>query len=329
MVNNNRILRYADAVAWDSRAVPPSLHIALTDQCWNQCKICGHWERKDKTDIDINELSQFITECEKHNLETVCFTGGDPLRYSCFNRIAHMCSEWGIDYGIVTAGWKPSWINMDTLRRARWVRCSIDAVGEEHYRAVRGGSLRWKTLEASLNKMAAEGVNLQVFTTISKHNVNYLADLYSWLYDNRYMFSEFRARPAYKHGGCSDSVNSVQVMKILGRYQQELDNAELVQRQFTPVPFEHCQAVKYQWFISAKGNIYPCCITAGDTESASRVEPIGHITDGIGNLYNAALQWSCIGYDSLPDVCRKECVPRFNAINTMLTNDYLLEKNFF
>lgn len=325
----DKITRYLGGLR--RRTFPVSLHIALTDKCFNQCAICGHWRRPVKHELAYNKLEELLWFGAKHGLESVCFTGGDPLRYAMINGAMELCQKHGLDYGIVTAGYVPDKVELELLAAARWVRCSIDAAHESSYKKVRGGDLTWHQVERSLYDMHHAGCNLQVFTTVSQHNLTAIPQLYQWLKPRAKMFSELRARLAYKHteGALKDPVGLLrgfphrkQILEGQGHHCQfDLD-------EFTPDAFGHCDAVRYQLFIDADGKVYPCCIVAGDTELGSRAPSIGHIYESV-DLMASAKAWAGQEYGHLPPICKGVCAPRFYKINRIVNDKSMDERNFF
>ena len=339
-----KILRYADSIVRVFRKFPPSLHIALTDHCWNKCPTCGHHKRRRKDVLNWPQLENLLKYAAFYDLETVCFTGGAPLRYQDINKAMELCLTLGVDYGVVTSGYCPPWVNQRLLAGARWVRCSIDAVDQKQYATVRGGGITWDQVCGSLQKLFMAGANLQVFTTISSHNELALNDLYKWLFGHKEMFSELRARPAYKHTDETSKPNDItRISIVLGYWAKKFSDADIITNftasQFDPLPIQRCMAVKYQLFIGADGYVYPCCIAAGDTEASNRVKPFGHIKyvpQGAGQPNKPWQQcldnidaWTWASSTKLPRICLGECAPRFNEINTMWDTELLKEKNFF
>lgn len=341
--STHKIHRYIDSTVWSSRKFPPSLHIALTDHCWNKCKVCGHHQRPNKTKLNMAQLENLLKYAAMRGLETVCFTGGDPLCYPHINEAMGVCQALDIDYGIVTAGYCPPWVSLRLLAKARWVRCSVDAADEEQYAAVRGG-MTWRSVKSGMKEMHKYGANLQVFTTLSSYNELALNKLFGWLLGYREMFSELRARPVYKSTDEAAHLTNIRLTTALlnlwtKRFKDAGIATDFTAQQFDPKPIQRCTAVKYQLFIGAGGGVYPCCITAGDTEAASRVEPFGNIErvpqdpDRPDKHWQQCLRnidkWAWLASPTLPQMCREECAPRFNAINTTLSNNLLAEKNFF
>lgn len=343
VVRNRKILRYVDSIVRGTRNFPPSLHIALTDHCWNRCPICSHHKRKQKAVFDWAQLENLLRYGTALGLETVCLTGGDPLRYQNINVVMELCLELGLGYGIVTAGYCPSWASERLLEKAQWIRCSIDAVGSAPYKAVRGGLITWNRVKDSLQRLYTAGANLQVFTTISRHNEAHLDTLCAWLFKHKTMFSELRARPVYKSTGIASQPTNAVTAKVLSHWTKKFSDVGMITdftaKQFDPLPVQRCWAVKYQLFIGADGYIYPCCITAGDTEDSNRVKPFGnikHVPQGDeqpGKPWQQCLEnidsWVSMPGMDLPLVCLHECAPRFNRINTTLSDNLLAEKNFF
>ncbi len=327
-----KVIRYKDSLSRDFRIFPPSLHVSLTDLCWNNCRICGHWKRPNPSTLNFSQLWDLLEIGSENGLETVCFTGGDPLHYPMINTAMKACKDLDIDYGIVTAGYCPPEVDIDLVAEAKWVRCSIDAVGNDAYSKVRGGSIGWQDIEESLTRLHKRSINLQVFVTVSTYNLEDLEDLFGWIFNRQDWFSEVRARTAYKHSGkdaklpkwVGDFFN-----KWSGAYLKFDRRVDFVAEQFNPKPFDRCWAARYQMFVDATGDIYPCCITAGDTEKATRIKPLGNIKDPLNTYLNAIAVWSKENSSQLPSICRKECAPRLNLINVVCSDSTMNEKNFF
>lgn len=342
-----KVWKYVDSTVNGFRHFPPSLHVALTDRCFNHCVTCGHWKRKDKKSIDWGHLRGLLEYGLTAGLETVCFTGGDPFKYPEINSAMGYCIDNGLKFGIVTAGHKPAWVHEDLIKHAEWVRCSIDATGE-NYKKVRGAChASWKSVLESLNRMRAAGCNLQAGITISTANQDYLLRTLKWVYESD-LFGEVRTKRVYKH--CGQPLHSIDEEAV----DRALDsvrfwhgaNAQLDYRDFSPEPIKHCWAVHYQLFINPDGGIYPCCITAGDTESKHRCKPLGNIydtphnrihwnpalydpNDKVKNHGQKVLEFSQLPADQLPKCCKTDCIERLNIINRVCASVDAHQKNFF
>lgn len=95
------------------------------------------------------------------------------------------------------------------------------------------------------------------------------------------------------------------------------------------VPFNHCAAVLYQLYIGSHGDIYPCCITQGDTKDHSFVKPFGYINDkDWESIWDRVIDYSERDIKALPSICRTCCVQRLSEINH-ICDSIKTKKSFF
>lgn len=302
-----KALKYVDSIGKGLRKFPPSLHIAVTDHCFNQCPMCGHWRRKKKASLLLMDLRKFLVEPIALGLQTICYTGGDPMAWNDINgllRYHNLAAGAGIDFGIVTGGYVPDTVEIDYLAKARWVRVSLDAVGEPMYELCRGG-VTFKAVDTSIRRMLEAGVNVELGVTVHKDNINHIGAIYA--YADEHNIDVVDVRAAYKH-----SANMLSP----------------IQKLFTPKPVEACYASLFQLFIDAYGFVYPCCIMAGDTEAEPRMRHIAHISEGASKVQKCAEAFSTIGFRGVKDICNQICIERLNTINVVMARNHN-EKDFF
>ena len=293
----SKTLKYVDSIGNKLRKFPPSLHIAVTDHCFNHCPMCGHWHREKKASLPFKDLRRFLVEPIALGLQTICYTGGDPMAYPEINTLLeyhNLGAGYGIDFGIVTAGFVPHTVHIDYLYKAKWVRVSLDAIGEERYKVCRGG-VSFNAVDDSIKRMLNYDVNVELGVTVHKDNINHIGEIYE--YAEKLGIEKFEVRTAYRH---SDEMLSP------------------IQKQFHPKPVQACYASLFQLFIDAYGFVYPCCIMAGDTEAEPRMRHIAHISEGAGKVQKCAEAFSTIGFRKVSDVCNQICIPRLNSINVIM-----------
>lgn len=331
-----KVVRYLDSFKNNWRVCPPSLQIGLTDRCLNNCIMCGHWNRSEKTDIDFNNLSALLWYLRRFGLESVCYSGGDPFVYHKLKSVFDLHAKIDIDFGFITAGY----IREDMvygLRNASFVRVSLDAVDDGIYGQCRGGISVSKVLGSVLN-MLNHGV--RVGLGITAHNLNYndIPDIFVFALKNG--IKEVRLWPCREVDGLG--LNAEQA-KFVGKLA--LDNAQRFDNngisnnlseiggvlyhgtsETDGLKFSRCYACMYQLFICPNGDVHPCCIIAGDTQSYSHSNPLFSIA-GFSNLdsyekdhvwgqnWSAVLAYNKRTIDNLPPICSRNCIPRLSTIN--------------
>jgi radical SAM protein with 4Fe4S-binding SPASM domain len=297
---------------------PVSIQAGITDFCFNQCHMCGHHLRRNKTEIKARRWIKFLSD--RHQIESVCYSGGDPMAKKDFNDIMEYHISSGIAFGIITAGYFPSTINLNMLAESRWVRASLDSIDPETYAACRGLMGVEKVLE-SLKRAKENGVNIELTITVSRKSAPHLPGLFDYAIENNLnadihpvygkLFSDFKADG------------------IIADYQKKFKENNLV---LAPYAFNHsttekCYAPYYQIFIDAKGDIYPCCVLAGDTKENGFCSKLGNISDWYDFLRNREK----FSNKKISEPGCGNCIARFIEINSAVENNKALifKKNFF
>jgi radical SAM protein with 4Fe4S-binding SPASM domain len=316
---NDKVLFYLEGIRNGTRKFPPSLQIAVTDHCYNKCIMCGHWKREDKRQLPISDLLHFLVAAKSIGLETVCYSGGDPLCYSNMSSVMAWHTSNDMPFGIITSGFIPRHIEPGLLMQAEWVRVSLDAVDDALYAKLRG-NIPVKIVKESIQRMVEWGTNVQFGVTLSSLNCSHLPEIAK--YAAQYGI-EFRVWPVRGNPGLlpesSHAKMSLKACKgILGSINNNCEDAIDIIENGELAPFEHCKAALFQLFIDASGDIYPCCIIAGDAnDGALRPDmAFGNIKDCDldGMLFASTTHFSEIPSGYLPSAC-SGCTKRLQSIN--------------
>lgn len=333
----HKILRYLDSLRNQWREFPPSLQIGLTDYCFNKCMMCGHWKRKDKQRLELQSLLDFLDIGKSLGLESVCYSGGDPFMYGeDLNSLMQWHVRNDMRFGFITAGFIPDNINLSLLSKAEWVRCSLDAIDSDIYEISRGG-IRCDKVVESVKAMVSAGVNVAFGITIHNKNEAYIKEVFEFAISLKIF--EIRVWVVRNVDGLEPN-NKRGLINLLLSYKSyfsslHIDNnfaetISILEFGEEQMSFDRCYACLFQLFIDAKGDIYPCCITAGDTEDSSNCNPLGNIYDEV--LSWAVIRWridnfSKIPFKKLPEICHKNCILRLSTINHF-AGKYWDEQNF-
>lgn len=210
-------------------------------------------------------------------------------------------------FGFITAGYVPPKVDLELLSHARWVRVSLDTIDLEVYKIVRGGIPLARVLE-SLEKMREANVNVEMTVTVGRESAKTFERTLDWISGRGYNAD---AHPQY--GMTFDELGFSEA--FLSDWKDYFKHDEV-----TFAPFEHggsedykCKAVYYQSFIDSKGDIYPCCIMAGDTSNKPIMDPLGNI-----NKWSEYLRARRVFSLELPEARPIECCncpERFALIN--------------
>jgi len=277
-----KIMKYSDRIGADK--FPVSLQVALTDACFNECSFCDHWKRINKFKMEIDPWLNFMEEAKAKGLESICYVGGDAFAYPLINRVLEKHIELDIAYGFITTGNVPRYIDMNLLKKARWIRCSLDSVDEKEYKEFRGGVSLPLVLKGILG-MKENGCNVEI--QASPPNESSTKQVIEFCKKNDLP------------------------MNFIGT---KFDENNIKPRKHN---FDTCSAVYYQLYIGANGDVYPCCHLSGDIYDKEKFPPLGNIFKGDW-IENRNL-FSTMTNADRPDYC-KICGERFQVINHVSEN---------
>ena len=320
-----KALRYMDSIKYDYRTFPPSLQVGITDKCMNQCYMCGHWRRPDKTTLPFNDLRTRVLDYGAANgLESVCYSGGDPMCLPRGELVDLMCWHKAKDvaYGFITAGYVPEKRMLDSefkdlIVGASFIRCSVDSL--KNYSTLRGGSLNIEQVANSVSNLRCAGAKVGLGITIHDRNANEIKALTDFaidldirevrmwvvrndqniLPDTKYAVDLYRALVRLSALGISNNLD----LTIDAIYNSE------------DVEFQRCISSLYQFYINAKGDVYACCITAGEPEELTNDPPVANIYSCHREAVLVKLKkWSERKRCELPKCC-DHCIPRTSHVN--------------
>ena len=279
--------------------VPVHVELIISDFCNHDCKFCAYRmqgytsnelfqsehgttrkARNPRRYIDQAKCREILGDCSEMGVKAVQFTGGgEPTIHPNFCEVVSYAQSLGLETSLVTNG------NMLTDSKQRhlikgmeWVRVSIDASTEDHYRAERGvGSGAWRRLEEGVKLLTREvaqecrdlviGAGF-VVTPRNWIQVEDAARLYkSWGFQNiRFglMFSPNGLKPF------ESCIN--QIVSLVARTESSLGDesfqvinriadkaAELSQG---PPDFEKCGYMHFTTYIGGDQNVYVCCVNS-------------------------------------------------------------------
>jgi radical SAM protein with 4Fe4S-binding SPASM domain len=290
-----KVARYFDRVRHGKYGVPISLQVALTDSCFNRCIMCDHPSRQQYR-WDVADWLALLTWFHKNGVESVCYSGGDPMAYSDFNLVMARHIELDMAFGMTITGYVPPSIDLQLLNKAEWVRCSLDAVTPEVYEKVRGKTPVGKVCN-SIDDMVAAGVNVALGITLHADNIGDLENVLTWAKSRDITDIE-------THHIVPDS--GARAVRVPDHWNRKIE------------PFQNCHAVFYQLYIDAKGDVYPCCITAGDAQAAPQAYALGNARNDVWEqIWGRVVEYSQLLYKDLPPICRECCIQRLSQINAV------------
>lgn len=154
MKKHDKIVPYIKLIdEFKERMSPVSVQLNITNSCACKCIMCKKHEWK-LGHIGLDDVKGMINDFEVMGVESVVFSGGDPLAYLNFAEVVEYASAAGLKIGILTAGN----IKFDDWDRivphAEWIRFSIDALDKDKWMEIRGSTeKRYEFLSENIKKI--------------------------------------------------------------------------------------------------------------------------------------------------------------------------------
>jgi radical SAM protein with 4Fe4S-binding SPASM domain len=251
-----------------------TLQIDLTDFCVCKCQGCEHWKWPVKTKLsyDILENNVFPYLKDFDTLQSIVFSGGEPLLHPEVETIIERIRrDFNLDIGIITSGLGKNDINWKLLsQNCNWIRFSSDGFTKKNYYATRGVDLfdKWSdNLKTLLQENKNTNCKTRINVTIHEYNINTFADgLFDALYDlnveihfwlSRELIDKIRKHVVDKE----EIIISTKLIEIeRSGLSINIDNVfRHVDHIRNDFKYTSCFIPKIFGLIAADGNVFPCC----------------------------------------------------------------------
>lgn len=284
-----KMQRYANQVVSSEKASIVTLQLDLTDFCVCKCKGCEHWKWPTKTKLSTEIIEKNVLPFIKNSetLQSVVFSGGEPLLHPDVEDIAKTIKSYGKHVGIITSGLGKANLNLKTLsENCSWIRFSSDGFNSESYAETRGVDLfnQWtsnlKTL-LDFNKMT--NCKTRINVTIHEYNYTKFTDnLYQFLTKEKldvevYFWLSREFIDIYRKSG-KDSISDLLIseytnkilldlMKLKNSFEEydghnkriDISNVSKHINGQNIIMYKSCFVPQLFLLIASDGNVFPCC----------------------------------------------------------------------
>jgi MoaA/NifB/PqqE/SkfB family radical SAM enzyme len=166
----------------DELQTPTSIVFFITNRCNEKCKHCFYWAKLNKkiTELSLGQIEK-IAKSLKNKYELL-LTGGEPFLRQDLSEICNIFYNNNAEsIKIVTNGFNVeqifSYCKRITRNRKKFsVSISIDGPPQVH-NIIRGLDNAFENAVATIKKLKEIGVELDIVTTISKHNYLHIEEL--------------------------------------------------------------------------------------------------------------------------------------------------------
>lgn len=278
-----------------------SVQMNILNKCTSYCKSCRKYTWPDDK-LNLNDICNTLTVLkEKFGLQTVVFSGGDPILYPHFDKVIEFCVSNDISFSLITTLITNNkyLINM-IAKYAHRIHCSIDSTKASIYKFIRGVDGLNTALNniKSINKIRKEEnkIPIRISSTISKMNYDETYSLYEFAKETDSLINfyflhtwddlkmdekEIAKFYTQVEHICNDEKNNKKIISnsrsvLLQKYDYDSESYS-----------KHCKSCYIPVVsatINANGDIYPCCFLLQDNNS------YGHqLKYAYGNVHGKSL----------------------------------------
>jgi len=331
-------------VEWQRKRIIPPIYIEVSpvSYCNHKCLFCGVDFAMQKTmRLDTKVFCEKLKQMGLLGVRSIMYAGeGEPLLHKDLPKFVKTTKESGIDVSITTNGttgtlelWE------EILPHLAWIKFSVDAGTPKTYAKVHNvpAAIFDKTLDSIQNAIKVKNDNhLNVtigvqFLVIEENlrDVSEAINLFSNLGVDYLVFKPYSLHPQMiKKKDILYTEDMVQYLKdTINEYKDKV-KMEIIFRKNAmekyiqkEKPFNHCYALPFWGYISAKGDFYTCSIFLGDERFRA------------GNVYENDMEKILLGKEReksiefgekdlyIDDKCRVNCrMARINEFLEFLEN---------
>lgn len=303
-----------------------SIQINLLNKCTSHCKSCRKYTWPDNV-LDFDVLSRTIRELRIfYGLETIVFSGGDPVLYPRFSEVIDLCNDLGIKFSLITTLITDDVVLLHRIALyAERIHVSVDAVDNDSYKYIRGVdafSIANANIEFIQNiRLGIRKIPIRISTTVSKMNCNLVRDIYAYALKNQCDLNYYLIHTWDDLKMTDEDINRFYKDLIEIKESEPVINvnaeALLCDRFKTDLQVSTCGIHKIHCLIDSDGSIYPCCKLLNDNgEYKDQIQyAYGNINewdlpDQFENRFNSKYPLNC-------SLC-SECSDRYKSVNEYL-----------
>lgn len=248
-----------------------SIQMNLLNKCTSRCKSCRKYTWPDN-ELSLTDIRNTLTYLKKQGLQTVVFSGGDPILYKEFDKVIDLCNELEIKFSLITTLLTK---NYELLKKiatnAYRIHVSFDSCTEDGYKYVRGvnGCNTAKENIGFVQGFREGKIPVRISSTMSKMNFKEAYSLYEFAKVNGCLINFYFLHTWDELKMSSEEISAFySSMRTIAadecNERKVISNAKAIMLQefeFETVS-QHCKTC-YLPFINAtidsNGDIYPCC----------------------------------------------------------------------
>lgn len=304
-----------------------SIQMNLLNKCTSKCKSCRKYTWPDN-ELSFNDIKTTLTYLKVNGLQTVVFSGGDPILYKDFDKVIDLCNELDIKFSLITTLITN---DMDLLKKialnAYRIHVSFDSCFDERYKLIRGVNgckIAIRNIKY-VQRFRGDKIPVRLSSTMSKMNYMDTIELYAFAKENNCLINYYFL---HTWDDLKMSENEIKefynYMRIIATDERDckkvISNAKsiIVQEFEFQTVSQHCKQCYLPYInatIDSNGDIYPCCRLLDDNGCyGEQVENVyGNIA---GKLITELDKIFVNRFKKYPLNCKlcHECGDRYNGV---------------
>lgn len=279
-----------------------SIQMNILNRCTSRCKSCRKYTWPDDMLMLVDIKNTLKVLKDDFGLQTVVFSGGDPILYPQFSEVIDYCNELGIAYSLITTLiTKDIELLKKIANTAYRIHCSVDSTFRSIYKDIRGVDgleiVKQNTKVIQSIRITNNLIPIRISSTIGKMNYDEVYNLYKFAKENKCLINFYflhtwdNLKMEYDEIGYF--YKQIEDICYNEKYENEvISNARSILLQKYDYDTENyakecktCYIPRVGAVINANGDIYPCCFLLQDNNDYGP-----QLKYAYGNIRNKGLE---------------------------------------
>ena len=312
-----------------------SIQMNLLNACPSRCLSCRKYEWPN-VQLDIDAVKCTLRYLKLQGLQTVVFSGGEPLMYKHLPEVIALCQELDIKYSLITTLITKRFDLLELVAKTAYrIHTSIDSVNEERYayiRGVNGLQTAKESIKFINQNRPSDMIPIRISATMSNLNYKEAIALYEFACKNNCLLNYYNL-----HTWEDMKMSSEERFDFQRRLSMVVEDEILNGRKITNARDLYmdnwygmagesykqketkCYLPRISATIDSNGDIYPCCKLLNDNgEYGEQTKyAYGNISE-CRNYESVEIEFSKrlymrYGYGTSCSVCQ-ECAQRYSGM---------------
>lgn len=246
------------------------VYLELTEKCNLKCIHCYNDSGNSNTEIKFDTLKKLINYLKDNNINSITFSGGEPLLYSHIVELLEYCYKKNMRVNLIS---NLHFLNDEILnlitKYHTSIQISIDGINEVFNQIRKKGN--FELLKKNIDIVYRKGISISFNYVINNLNYFQISDFIKLVNDNwstaqiGFSFINYvgRALINYKTLNISNEQKE-KCIEVVNNYHNNFQNLVKKLEYTTICPFNNTLDTSLNVRVDAYGNVYPCQISSGN-----------------------------------------------------------------